>query len=167
MNQMNNKPYQSLSRARPDMELCYSSSSEESEEGGGPPNHLQQQQPYGHTHSSGQYSHDRRLAYNSHRIKRKSSPQPCTDEDFLHAPSSQHSYAGGVSVGAGSDPDTEPEGPASPDHALHLWMQEVKSEHGGGSALSSRANSILSLTDTEQERKSDVDNGKTPQLHSY
>ncbi|XP_048090004.1 LOW QUALITY PROTEIN: teneurin-1 [Alosa alosa] len=158
MNQMNNKPYQSLSRARPDMELCYSSSSEESEEGGGPPNHLQQQQPYGHTHSSGQYSHDRRLAYNSHRIKRKSSPQPCTDEDFLHAPSSQHSYAGGVSVGAGSDPDTEPEGPASPDHALHLWMQEVKSEHGGGSALSSRANSILSLTDTEQERKSDVDN---------
>ena len=87
------------------------------------------------------------------------------DEDFLHAPSSQRPYAGGESVCGGSDPDTDPEGPASPDHALHLWMQEVKSEHGSG--LSSRANSILSLTDTEQERKSDMDNGKTPLLSSH
>lgn len=66
---MNSKPYQSLSRARPDMELRYSSSSEESEEGTD-----RLQQPYSHTHAD--YSHDRRLAYNSHRVKRKTSQQP-------------------------------------------------------------------------------------------
>ncbi|KAG2463903.1 TEN1 protein, partial [Polypterus senegalus] len=58
----------------------------------------------------------------------------------------------------GSDVDTETEGGTSPDHALRLWMREMKSEHS--SCLSSRANSALSLTDTEQERKSDGENGK-------
>uniref|UniRef100_A0A4W4DYT4 Teneurin transmembrane protein 1 n=1 Tax=Electrophorus electricus TaxID=8005 RepID=A0A4W4DYT4_ELEEL len=61
-------------------------------------------------------------------------------------------------MGMASDPESE--GGASPDHALRLWMQEVKSEHS--SHVSSRANSVLSLTDTEQEGREDQenDNGK-------
>uniref|UniRef100_A0A671NEQ1 Teneurin-1-like n=1 Tax=Sinocyclocheilus anshuiensis TaxID=1608454 RepID=A0A671NEQ1_9TELE len=72
-----------------------------------------------------------------------------------HAANQELAYPGGVSAGVSSDPESE--GGASPDHALRLWMQEVKSEHS--SCLSSRANSVLSLTDTEQERKSEPENG--------
>uniref|UniRef100_A0A452HA49 Teneurin-1 n=1 Tax=Gopherus agassizii TaxID=38772 RepID=A0A452HA49_9SAUR len=66
---------------------------------------------------------------------------------------SQHGYP----LEMGSDVDTETEGGASPpDHALRLWMTGMKSEHS--SCLSSRANSALSLTDTDHERKSDGEN---------
>lgn len=74
-------------------------------------------------------------------------------------PGPQLSY----SLGMGSDvEEDEAEGDPSPNHALHLWMQEVKSEQS--SCLSSRANSVLSLTDTEQERKSDGENGESRPL---
>lgn len=66
---------------------------------------------------------------------------------------SEHSYP----LEVGSDVETETEGGASPDHALRMWMRGVKSEHS--SCLSSRANSALSLTDTDHERKSDGENG--------
>lgn len=66
---------------------------------------------------------------------------------------SQHGYQ----LEMGSDVDTETEGAASPDHALRMWIRGMKSEHS--SCLSSRANSALSLTDTDHERKSDGDNG--------
>lgn len=65
----------------------------------------------------------------------------------------EHSYP----LEVGSDVDTETEGAASPDHALRMWMRGMKSEHS--SCLSSRANSALSLTDTDHERKSDGENG--------
>uniref|UniRef100_A0A8C0FUX5 Teneurin-1 n=1 Tax=Bubo bubo TaxID=30461 RepID=A0A8C0FUX5_BUBBB len=65
----------------------------------------------------------------------------------------EHSYP----LEVGSDVDTETEGGASPDHALRMWMRGMKSEHS--SCLSSRANSALSLTDTDHERKSDGENG--------
>lgn len=65
----------------------------------------------------------------------------------------EHSYP----LEVGSDVDTETEGGASPDHALRMWMRGIKSEHS--SCLSSRANSALSLTDTDHERKSDGENG--------
>ncbi|ETE70205.1 Teneurin-1, partial [Ophiophagus hannah] len=67
---------------------------------------------------------------------------------------SQHGYP----IEIGSDMDTETEGGASPDQALRMWMSGMKSEHS--SCLSSRANSALSLTDTDHERKSDGENGK-------
>lgn len=63
----------------------------------------------------------------------------------------------GYQLEMGSDVDTETEGAASPDHALRMWIRGMKSEHS--SCLSSRANSALSLTDTDHERKSDGDNG--------
>lgn len=65
----------------------------------------------------------------------------------------EHSYP----LEVGSDVDTETEGGASPEHALRMWMRGIKSEHS--SCLSSRANSALSLTDTDHERKSDGENG--------
>lgn len=64
----------------------------------------------------------------------------------------------GYQLEMGSDVDTETEGAASPDHALRMWIRGMKSEHS--SCLSSRANSALSLTDTDHERKSDGENGK-------
>uniref|UniRef100_A0A803T967 Teneurin-1 n=1 Tax=Anolis carolinensis TaxID=28377 RepID=A0A803T967_ANOCA len=66
---------------------------------------------------------------------------------------SQHGYP----IEMGSDVDTETEGGNSPDQALRMWMSGMKSEHS--SCLSSRANSALSLTDTDHERKSDGENG--------
>ena len=63
----------------------------------------------------------------------------------------------GYQLEMGSDVDTETEGAASPDHALRMWIRGMKSEHS--SCLSSRANSALSLTDTDHERKSDGENG--------
>lgn len=74
---------------------------------------------------------------------------------------SEHSYP----VEVGSDVDTETEGGASPDHALRMWMRGVKSEHS--SCLSSRANSALSLTDTDHERKSDGENGNKEMHQMY
>lgn len=72
----------------------------------------------------------------------------------------QHTYP----LEMGSDADTETEGATSPDRALRMWMREMKSEHS--SCLSSRANSALSLTDTDHERKSDGENGNTT-THKY
>ncbi|XP_030624718.1 teneurin-3 isoform X2 [Chanos chanos] len=48
-------------------------------------------------------------------------------------------------------------GGISPDNAMRLWGREVKS-HGHDSQLSSRSNSALTLTDTEQDNKSDNEN---------
>uniref|UniRef100_A0A8C1N9U7 Teneurin-3 n=1 Tax=Cyprinus carpio TaxID=7962 RepID=A0A8C1N9U7_CYPCA len=64
----------------------------------------------------------------------------------------------GYSIGAGSDVDTENEGVMSPERAMRLWGRGVKS--GRNSCLSSRSNSVLTLTDTEHENKSDSENGE-------
>lgn len=73
-------------------------------------------------------------------------------------PTDMHSVSRhGYQLEMGSDVDTETEGAASPDHALRMWIRGMKSEHS--SCLSSRANSALSLTDTDHERKSDGENG--------
>uniref|UniRef100_A0A8C3V748 Teneurin-1 n=1 Tax=Catharus ustulatus TaxID=91951 RepID=A0A8C3V748_CATUS len=72
----------------------------------------------------------------------------------------EHSYP----LEVGSDVDTETEGGASPEHALRMWMRGIKSEHS--SCLSSRANSALSLTDTDHERKSDGENGNKEIPHN-
>ncbi|KTF86387.1 hypothetical protein cypCar_00004011 [Cyprinus carpio] len=157
---MDEKLYQSLARPHPGLELSYSSSSEE--EDGTSLHHKHYREAHTHT----DYEPDRRFTYNSHKVRRKPLEQPQKDfsdpsqtgfPDFqteLHAANQELAYPRGMSAGVPSDPESE--GGASPDHALRLWMQEVKSEHS--SCLSSRANSVLSLTDTEQERKSEPEN---------
>ncbi|KAJ8282051.1 hypothetical protein COCON_G00045700 [Conger conger] len=154
MEQMDCKPYQPLSKVRREMELAYTSSSDESDDG------QNVRKSYTSRETLPDYTQDVRLSYNSHK-RQKTVTEPDQDLEFCETtpqmmcpPSFQaelHSYP--LGVGMGSDVDTEPEGSPSPDHALRLWMREMKSEHS--SCLSSRANSVLSLTDTEHERKSD------------
>ncbi|KAJ6664887.1 hypothetical protein lerEdw1_005859, partial [Lerista edwardsae] len=55
----------------------------------------------------------------------------------------------GYSLSAGSDADTEADAVMSPEHPVRLWGRNTKS--GRSSCLSSRANSNLTLTDTEHE----------------
>nr|XP_006632818.2 PREDICTED: teneurin-1 isoform X1 [Lepisosteus oculatus]XP_015206937.1 PREDICTED: teneurin-1 isoform X1 [Lepisosteus oculatus]XP_015206938.1 PREDICTED: teneurin-1 isoform X1 [Lepisosteus oculatus] len=160
MEQMDCKPYQPLSKVRHEMELAYTSSSDESEDG------RNLRKSYTSRETLPDYGQELRMNYNSHSRKRKAATEPTTQElEFCETPqmicpsyqselhaAPQHGYP----LGMGSDVDTETEGGPSPDHALRLWMREIKSEHS--SCLSSRANSVLSLTDTEQERKSDGEN---------
>lgn len=61
------------------------------------------------------------------------------------------------SVSVGSDADTETDGIMSPEHAVRLWGRS-NTKSGRSSCLSSRANSNLTLTDTEHEN---TENGRT------
>lgn len=74
----------------------------------------------------------------------------CSDIGILHPV-----YA----LSAGSDIDSDTEVGMSPDHAIRLWGRGIKSRRSSG--LSSRENSALTLTDSDNEHKSDEDNGKT------
>uniref|UniRef100_A0AAY4E8G0 Teneurin-2 n=1 Tax=Denticeps clupeoides TaxID=299321 RepID=A0AAY4E8G0_9TELE len=79
-----------------------------------------------------------------------------TDLGLLH---------GGYALGAGSDADSDPEGPISPQRAIDLWGGV--GSHGGiksrrSSGLSSRENSALTLTDSDNENKSDDESGRPP-----
>ncbi|KPP74723.1 hypothetical protein Z043_106095 [Scleropages formosus] len=157
MEQMDCKPYQPLSKARHEMELAYTSSSDESEDGRNPRKSCTSRE------TLPDYGPELRLNYHSHSKKRKATNEPTQELEFcdssqMMCPSYDVELRSGPQqdypLGIGSDTETEA-GP-SPDHALRLWMQEIKSEHS--SCLSSRANSVLSLTDTEQERKSDGEN---------
>lgn len=55
----------------------------------------------------------------------------------------------GYSMGASSDVDLEADTVLSPEHPVRLWGRSTRS--GRSSCLSSRANSNLTLTDTEHE----------------
>uniref|UniRef100_A0A8C0HBH9 Teneurin-1 n=1 Tax=Chelonoidis abingdonii TaxID=106734 RepID=A0A8C0HBH9_CHEAB len=161
MEQMDCKPYQPLSKVKHETDLAYTSSSDESEDGRKP------KQSYDSRETLNEYSQELRLNYNSHSRKRKNDDKSSQEMEFCENPHivcsgyqtdlhgvSQHGYP----LEMGSDVDTETEGGASPpDHALRMWMTGMKSEHS--SCLSSRANSALSLTDTDHERKSDGENG--------
>ncbi|KAK3563971.1 hypothetical protein QTP86_006224 [Hemibagrus guttatus] len=64
----------------------------------------------------------------------------------------------GYTLSAGSDADSDPEGPISPERAMQLWStRNVKSRHSSGQ--SSHENSALTLTDSENENKSDDESG--------
>lgn len=81
------------------------------------------------------------------------------EEEALCTGLTAHVHSRGYSLGVGSDVDTEPEVEPSPAHGLqHMWVHGLKSEQS--SCLTSRANSALSLTDTEHDRKSEPDNGE-------
>uniref|UniRef100_A0A8C5E8U6 Teneurin-2 n=1 Tax=Gouania willdenowi TaxID=441366 RepID=A0A8C5E8U6_GOUWI len=67
----------------------------------------------------------------------------------------------GYSLSAGSDADSDPEVPLSPDRAIQMWGGRggVKSRRSSG--VSSQDNSALTLTDSENDNKSDDESGKT------
>eukprot|EP00062_Callorhinchus_milii_P001146 gi/632936225/ref/XP_007893009.1/ PREDICTED: teneurin-1 [Callorhinchus milii] len=163
MDQKDCKPYQPLPKVRCEMELAYTSSSDESEDDRSPG------KSYNSRETLHEYSKELRMSYNSQKkdmVARQTMEEAAQELEFCEAPSvlcsgyqtdvcapPQH----GFPMIMGSDIDTETEGAGSPEHNLRLWMRVIKSEHS--SCLSSRANSMLSLTDTEQERKSDAENG--------
>nr|KAF6346798.1 hypothetical protein mPipKuh1_010582 [Pipistrellus kuhlii] len=71
----------------------------------------------------------------------------CSDMGILHQ---------GYSLSTGSDADSDTEGGMSPEHAIRLWGRGIKSRRSSG--LSSRENSALTLTDSDNENKSDDEN---------
>ncbi|XP_055797466.1 teneurin-2-like isoform X2 [Salvelinus fontinalis] len=76
---------------------------------------------------------------------------------------SSHSELGllqrGYSLSAGSDADSDPEGVMSPERAVQLWGgHAIKSRRSSG--VSSRENSALTLTDSDNEHKSDDESGR-------
>ncbi|VTJ52607.1 Hypothetical predicted protein, partial [Marmota monax] len=74
----------------------------------------------------------------------------CSDMGILHQ---------GYSLSTGSDADSDTEGGMSPEHAIRLWGRGIKSRRSSG--LSSRENSALTLTDSDNENKSDDENGRS------
>lgn len=71
----------------------------------------------------------------------------------------------GFSVGTAPDVDADGQAVMSPERAMRLWGRGgVAKTSGRSSCLSSRSNSVLTLTDTEHENKSDSDNGRTTSL---
>lgn len=96
--------------------------------------------------------------YHIHQQQQQQQHQEQEEEALCSGPAA-HVHSRGYSLGVGSDVDTEPEVDPSPAHGLqHMWMRGLKSEQS--SCLTSRANSALSLTDTEHDRKSEPDNGE-------
>ncbi|KAF0038049.1 hypothetical protein F2P81_010923 [Scophthalmus maximus] len=66
----------------------------------------------------------------------------------------------GFSVGTAPDLDMDSQAVMSPERAMRLWGHGALGKSSGrSSCLSSRSNSVLTLTDTEHENKSDSDNG--------
>uniref|UniRef100_A0A803T1R3 Teneurin transmembrane protein 1 n=1 Tax=Anolis carolinensis TaxID=28377 RepID=A0A803T1R3_ANOCA len=140
MEQMDCKPYQPLSKAKHEMDLAYTSSSDESEDG------RKARQSYESRETLNEYGQELRLNYNKMEFCDTPHNLCIGYQGEMHTVS-QHGYP----IEMGSDVDTETEGGNSPDQALRMWMSGMKSEHS--SCLSSRANSALSLTDTDHERK--------------
>ncbi|XP_057612649.1 LOW QUALITY PROTEIN: teneurin-4 [Chionomys nivalis] len=154
------KPYRSLTRRR-DAERRYTSSSADSEEGKAP------QKSYSSSETLKAYDQDARLAYGS-RVK---DMVPQEAEEFCHTgtnftlrelglgemtPPHGTLYRTdiglphcGYSMGASSEADLEADTVLSPEHPVRLWGRSTRS--GRSSCLSSRANSNLTLTDTEHE----------------
>lgn len=66
----------------------------------------------------------------------------------------------GYSLSAGSDADSDPEGPLSPERAIQLWAGRGRVKSRRSSGVSSRENSALTLTDSEND-KSDEESGRT------
>ncbi|XP_019739458.1 teneurin-1 [Hippocampus comes] len=183
MEEMDSKPYQPLSKGRHEMEMSYTSSSDESEDGHAHHrsytsretlpdythelrltlgSHRERQNNYSQAQPGIPYAQDfcnaaqLRSPDYVHQQQQQQQHQE-DDEEALCAGPTAHIHSRGYSLGIGSDVDTEPDVEPSAAHGLqHMWMRGLKSEQS--SCLTSRANSALSLTDTEHDRKSEPDN---------
>ncbi|XP_041440534.1 teneurin-4 isoform X7 [Xenopus laevis] len=154
------KPYRSLTRRR-DTERRYTSSSADSDDSKIP------QKSYSSSETLKAYDQDSRLTY-SNRIKDmvhqeidefcRSGGSFTLHELGLEEMSPPHGTLYrtdlglphcGYSMTGENDADTEADVVLSPEHPVRLWARNTKS--GRSSCLSSRANSNLTLTDTEHE----------------
>ncbi|XP_051790160.1 teneurin-2 isoform X2 [Erpetoichthys calabaricus] len=158
------RKHRSLTRGRCGKEFHYTSSSLDSEDCRVPT-----QKSYSSSETLKAYDHDSRLHYGGRvtdLVHRESDEYPrqgnftlaelgiceptphrsgfCSDIGLLPR---------GYSLSVGSDVDSDTEGAMSPEHAIRLWGRGIKSRRSSG--LSSRENSALTLTDSENENKSD------------
>ncbi|KAM6973576.1 LOW QUALITY PROTEIN: teneurin-4 [Aplochiton taeniatus] len=156
------RPYRSLT-ARRDTERRYTSSSADSEDGKINP------KSYSSSETLKAFDQDSRMAYGT-RVKdmvhheadefgRQGTDFSLRDLGFGEALPSHvaAAYRGDLglphrdySVSVGSDADTETDDIMSAEHAVRLWGRS-NTKSGRSSCLSSRANSNLTLTDTEHE----------------
>lgn len=67
----------------------------------------------------------------------------------------------GYSLSAGSDADSDPEGPLSPERAIQLWAGQGRVKSRRSSGVSSHENSALTLTDSDNDNKSDDESGRS------
>lgn len=72
----------------------------------------------------------------------------------------------GYSLSAGSDADSDPEGPLSPERAIQLWAGQGRVKSRRSSGVSSHENSALTLTDSDNDNKSDDESGRSLHLLS-
>ncbi|XP_058704819.1 teneurin-2-like [Poecile atricapillus] len=165
--------HRSLTRGRCGKQCRYTSSSLDSEDCRVPT-----QKSYSSSETLKAYDHDTRMHYGnrvSDLVHRESDEFPRQGTNFTLAelgicePSPHRSgYCSdigilhqGYSLSTGSDADSDTEGGMSPEHAIRLWGRGIKSRRSSG--LSSRENSALTLTDSDNENKSDEENGvQTP-----
>lgn len=67
----------------------------------------------------------------------------------------------GFSVDSARDLDADSQATMSPEKSRRLWCHgDLGKSSERSSCLSSRSNSVLTLTDTEHENKSDSENGR-------
>ncbi|XP_071670909.1 teneurin-2 isoform X11 [Patagioenas fasciata] len=160
--------HRSLTRGRCGKECRYTSSSLDSEDCRVPT-----QKSYSSSETLKAYDHDTRMHYGnrvSDLVHRESDEFPRQGTNFTLAelgicePSPHRSgYCSdigilhqGYSLSTGSDADSDTEAGMSPEHAIRLWGRGIKSRRSSG--LSSRENSALTLTDSDNENKSDEEN---------
>ncbi|XP_015274960.1 PREDICTED: teneurin-2-like [Gekko japonicus] len=141
----------------------------------GGPCYVPTQKSYSSTETLKAYDHDTRMHYGNRvtdLVHRESDEFPRQGTNFTLAelgicePSPHRSdYCSdigilhqGYSLSTGSDADSDIEGGMSPEHAIRLWGRGIKSRRSSG--LSSRENSALTLTDSDNENKSDEENGR-------
>ncbi|XP_077183294.1 teneurin-2 isoform X14 [Paroedura picta] len=166
--------HRSLTRGRCGKECRYTSSSLDSEDCRVPT-----QKSYSSSETLKAYDHDTRMHYGNRvtdLVHRESDEFPRQGTNFTLAelgicePSPHRSgYCSdigilhqGYSLSTGSDADSDTEGGMSPEHAIRLWGRGIKSRRSSG--LSSRENSALTLTDSDNENKSDEENDFHTQL---
>uniref|UniRef100_A0A8C6TG23 Teneurin N-terminal domain-containing protein n=1 Tax=Neogobius melanostomus TaxID=47308 RepID=A0A8C6TG23_9GOBI len=151
---LKDRRHRSLTRGRCSKDSQYNTSSLDTDECRVPT-----QKSYSSSETLKAFDHEQRLHYGG-----------CVT-DLVHHEADEYSRQGGnftlaelgvwgYSLSAGSDADSDPEGPLSPDRAIQLWAGRggVKSRRSSG--VSSRENSALTLTDSENENKSDDETGR-------
>uniref|UniRef100_A0AAY4E9G8 Teneurin-2 n=1 Tax=Denticeps clupeoides TaxID=299321 RepID=A0AAY4E9G8_9TELE len=173
---LKDRRHRSLTRAHCGKELQYTSASLDNEEGRVPT-----QKSYSSSETLKAFDHDSHLHYGGcvaelvhHEADEFSRQGNFTLAELGICDTAPHQSAyrtdlgllhGGYALGAGSDADSDPEGPISPQRAIDLWGGV--GSHGGiksrrSSGLSSRENSALTLTDSDNENKSDDESGRPP-----
>ncbi|TRY90662.1 hypothetical protein DNTS_005400 [Danionella cerebrum] len=143
------RPYRSLTSRR-DTDRRYTSSSAESEDGKLNP------KSYSSSETLKAFEQEPRHTYSTrgkellhHQPQEFSRPDPGPPHMTAYRTEMGLPHRD-YSMSVGSDADTETDGIMSPEHAVRLWGRG-NPKSGRSSCLSSRANSNLTLTDTEHE----------------